>query len=53
MICGSQYGTAIIASGDYVQLRFYSDSGIQKKGFNISFIALPKPGEYNQNNIMV
>lgn len=51
VICGWRYETDIIVTGDYARLIFHSDSEYQEKGFNISFNAVPKPGEYNGNNI--
>ena len=46
-ICGWRDGTDIIVvTGDYALLTFHSDYETQDKGFNISFIAIPQPGEY-------
>ena len=47
VICGWRYDTDIIVTGDFVWLIFHSDYEVQKKGFNISFTAVPKPSEYN------
>lgn len=51
MICGEQHGADIIVIGDYAQLIFHSDSEVQKKGFLISFTAVPKSGKYKKNDI--
>ena len=52
MICGSRYETDIIVTGDYARLKFHSDYETQKRGFDISFIAVPKPSEYNQKKYL-
>ena len=49
VICGWRYDTDIIVTGEYARLTFYSDSEVQDKGFNISFIVVPKPGECKMN----
>ena len=45
VICGEQRGQNVIVIGNYVQLIFHSDSEVQKKGFLISFTAVPTSGE--------
>lgn len=45
VICGVRYGTDFIVTGEYVRLTFHSDSEVQRKGFNVSFTVVPKPGE--------
>lgn len=52
VICGFRYETDIIVTGGYAVLTFHTDSEVQDKGFNISFIVVPKPSEYSQNNII-
>lgn len=52
VICGSRYDTDIIVTGDFAWLIFHSDYEVQKKGFNISFTAVPKPSEYNRDVIL-
>ena len=46
LICGVQHGADVIVVGDYARLIFHSDAEVQKKGFLISFNAVPKSGEY-------
>ena len=53
VICGWRYGTDIIVTGGLARLIFHSDSEVQKKGFNISFIVVPKPGEFNQKSTLL
>ena len=45
VICGEQRGENVIVIGNYVQLIFHTDSEVQKKGFLISFTAVPTSGE--------
>ena len=45
VVCGKQHGEDVIVLGNYVQLIFISDSEVQKKGFLISFTAVPTSGE--------
>ena len=53
VICGWRYGTDIIVTGGSARLIFHSNSEVQKKGFNISFTVIPKPGEYNRKIILL
>ena len=39
------------AIGNYVLLKFHSDSGFQKEGFRISFSTFPLPGKYKEFSI--
>lgn len=50
MICGWRYWTDVVVTADFALLILHSDSEVQKKGFNISFIVVPKPGECNQKS---
>ena len=45
VICGVWHGADFIVTGEYARLKFHSDSEVQRKGFNISFTFVPKPGE--------
>ena len=50
VVCGEQPGENVVVIGNYVQLIFHSDSEVQKKGFLISFTAVPRSGEYNKGD---
>ena len=52
VVCGEQRGENVVVIGNYVQLTFHSDSEVQKKGFELSFTAVPKSGEYIQGDTL-
>lgn len=49
LLCGWAEGTHIFEIGGDAHLTFHSDSEVQEKGFNLSFAAVPMPGEFHPN----
>ena len=51
VFCGLRRWTFIIVTGNSARLTFHSDSAYSGKGYFISFIVVPNPGEFYQNDI--
>ena len=50
--CGYQFpGSSVIVTGRFVKLFFHSDGFVNKKGYNLSFTAVPL-GKYSKHDMM-
>ena len=45
--CGKKTGETTLVTGDYAVLTFHTDANVQRKGFLLSFSAIPE-GKFNQ-----
>ena len=45
--CGVKTGQSVLVPGDYALLTFHTDRNVQRKGFLLSFSAIPE-GKFNQ-----
>ena len=45
--CGVKTGQSVLVTGDYALLTFHADENVQRKGFLLSFSAIPE-GKFNQ-----
>ena len=45
--CGVKTGQSVLVTGDYALLTFHADENVQRKGFFLSFNAIPE-GKFNQ-----
>ena len=49
--CGSRSGHVIV-TGNYVKIFFHSDSSVSRRGYNLSFSAVPL-GKHNEHEILI
>ena len=45
--CGVKTGQSVLVTGDYALLTFHADENVQRRGFLLSFSAIPE-GKFNQ-----
>ena len=50
--CGVRSGKSVIVTGRYVNISFHSDDSVDRRGYNISFSAVPQVGKYSEHEII-